>query len=140
MAAEPTLEPTLTREEEQEENDEGGESDSDAYDLEDEGGSYYSEEDEDNEIYDEEPESLTAQLLSKKNGTTGTEEYDDEEDEEDEEYHEGGEGTEKNPIDLSSVGAGSKKRSAEELSEGAADGEGEDEEAEGGNVAKKVRV
>lgn len=78
------------------------------------------------------------------NGTTVTEGYGKEEDEEDEdeedgEYQEGGEGTQENPIDLSSVGAGSKKRSAEELSEGGVDGE-EDEQAEGENVAKKLRV
>lgn len=66
-------------------------------------------------------------------GTTQHEEEEDEdEDEEDEDYHEG---SAENPIDLSSAVAGS-KRGVDELSEGDASGDEEEEEI----VAKKARV
>lgn len=65
---------------------------------------------------------------------------DDEEDEdEDEEYHEDKEGTAENPIDLSSAVAGS-KRGVDELGEGDAYGDEDEEEAEEQTVAKKARV
>lgn len=70
------------------------------------------------------------------NGTTQYEEEEDDDDEdEDEDYHENGEGSAENPIDLSSAVAGS-KRGVDELSEGDASGDEEEEES----VAKKARV
>ncbi|KAF8555141.1 hypothetical protein OG21DRAFT_1508081 [Imleria badia] len=84
---------------------------------------------------------MTALLLGKQNGATVIAEYDEEEFDEDEEYHDGEEGSAENPIDLSSVVAGS-KRGVDELSEGDEYGCGVDEEDEdeGETVTKKARV
>ncbi|KAG8219320.1 hypothetical protein J3R82DRAFT_202 [Butyriboletus roseoflavus] len=151
MAAEPTPEPIIAREEEQDEFDEGEESDVYEIEGEEEVDTYEPEEDEDEDGNGNEPvgeggpDNMTALLLGKQNGTVRTEGYDEEEeeeeDEEDEEYHEDKEGSAENPIDLSSVVAGS-KRGVDELGDGDAygDDDDDDDEVEEQIVAKKARV